>query len=412
LETTYRAWVLVDAEGARRRAGELDDLRRRGQSAGPLHGIPLGVKDIFDTAGWPTLAGSPLRAGHVAAVDAPLVRRLRESGAILLGKTVTTEFACFDPPPTRNPWNPAHTPGGSSSGSAAGVALGMCLGAVGSQTGGSITRPASYCGVCGAKPTIGALERRGIVPVSFHLDHPGAIGQSAADLHVLIACMAGPRTHDRWKRAGGAADGLTAPRLGILGEFFHDEADQETRQAIDVTVERLRTAGATCQPAALPPSFAQVHRHHWRIMAVEAALVHREAFERDRDAYSNSLAALLDEGLRTGSLEYAQALAHQRQFRGDAERLALGFDALVCPATPTPAPSRLDTTGDPRFNSPWSYAGLPTVSLPIALSSAGMPIGLQLVASAWSEPRLFAVAGWCERAIGWERGRPARSCVR
>jgi len=400
-ESDYRAWVMVDAEGARRRAAELDALRQSGQLRGPLHGVPLGIKDIFDVAGFPTLAGSALRSGHVATADAPIVARLRRAGAIVLGKTVTTEFACFDPPPSRNPWNRSHTPGGSSSGSAVGVALGMCLGAIGSQTGGSITRPASYCGVWGAKPTFGALDVRGMVPVSFHLDHPGPLGQSAEDLQFLTNAMAGRGAKARWQRFADANPATQEPpRLGLLTGFFREEADTESNEALARGVDQLRHAGATVVEAALPESFARVHQYHARIMAVEAALYHRAAFERQRGEFSDSLGMLLEKGLKTRSVDYAEALAHRRRFRSDCGLLAKQFAALICLATPKAAPG-LETTGDPRFNSPWSYAGLPTVSLPIGVSDAGLPIGLQCVGQAWSEPRLFPLAAWCGRAIGY-----------
>jgi aspartyl-tRNA(Asn)/glutamyl-tRNA(Gln) amidotransferase subunit A len=343
----------------------------------------------------------------VAAADAKVVARLRRAGAIFLGKTVTTEFACFAPSPSRNPWNRAHTPGGSSSGSAVGVALGMCLGAIGSQTGGSITRPASYCGVWGAKPTFGALDLRGVVPVSFHLDHPGPLGQSAEDLQLLTHAMAGRGARARWRRFAVEHPEVSRLRLGVLGGFFEREADQESLVAFDEAVDKLRAAGAEIADAALPDSFARVHQFHARIMAVEAALYHRPTFQRERAKFSDSLGALLEKGLNTRSVDYAEALAHQRQFRREAERLAARFDALLCLATPTPAPPRLDTTGDPRFNAPWSYAGLPTVSLPIAVSSAGMPIGLQCIGPAWSEPRLFATAAWCRKAAPWDRSPPS-----
>src|SRR5262245_19352757 len=181
-EDQLHAWVLVDAGGARAAADKLGEELARGVCRGPLHGIPIGVKDIIDVEGWPTRAGSPLREGHIARQDATVVARLRAAGAVLLGKTVTTEFACFDPPPTVNPWNHACTPGGSSSGSAAALATQMCLGALGSQTGGSITRPAAYCGVAGCKPTFGRVSRAGVVPISHHLDHVGPMGRRVSDL--------------------------------------------------------------------------------------------------------------------------------------------------------------------------------------------------------------------------------------
>ena len=190
-EESVRAWVLVDSHGARDEARRLDAELAAGHSRGPLHGIPLGIKDIIDVAGWPTLAGSRLRLGNVAAHDAPVVARLRAAGAVILGKTVTTEFASFDPPPTRNPWNLERTPAGSSSGSAAAVSLGMCVAAMGSQTGGSITRPAGYCGVAGCKPSYGRVSLTGIVPLAFHLDHPGPLARDVTDLAIMLSVLAG-----------------------------------------------------------------------------------------------------------------------------------------------------------------------------------------------------------------------------
>src|SRR6516162_5434325 len=188
-EPRLRAWVLVDRERARGEAEARDREARRGEWRGPLHGIPLGIKDIIDVFDWPTAAGSRLWAGSVARQDATVVRRLRAAGAVLVGKTVTTQYASFDPPPTRNPWNFSRTPGGSSSGSAAAVATGMCLGALGSQTGGSITRPASYCGVAGCKPTFGRISCNGVVPLAPSMDHPGPIAPCVEDLAIMLRAM-------------------------------------------------------------------------------------------------------------------------------------------------------------------------------------------------------------------------------
>ena len=190
-EDRLHAWVEVDDAGARREAETAGREIAAGNCRGPLHGIPVGIKDIIDVAGMPTRAGSPLRANHRATADAPLVAALRRSGAIILGKTVTVEFACFDPSPTRNPWDPAlqHTPGGSSSGSAVAVAMRMCLGALGTQTGGSLVRPSTYCGIATCKPTFGLLSCDGIVPVSYHFDHPGPMARSVADLAILLGCL-------------------------------------------------------------------------------------------------------------------------------------------------------------------------------------------------------------------------------
>ena len=406
-EEQVHAWVLVDAAGARREAARLDEELAAGRRRGPLHGIPLGIKDIIDVAGWPTLAGSRLRAGHVAQQDAPVVARLREAGAIILGKTVTTEFASFDPPPTRNPWNLARTPAGSSSGSAAAVALGMCIAAMGSQTGGSITRPAAYCGVAGCKPSYGRVSLSGILPLSFHLDHPGPLARDVTDLAIMLAAIAGYDANDPISvdvpasnyAAEPARD--TPPRLAVLGGFFAAAAAPDVRQSVDAALARLAAGGATVERIMPPASFADVIANHRSIMAIDAAKHHRENFPARRAEYGPCIAALMDEGLATKLVDYAAALEHQMLFSRELARQLEGFDALVTPATTTTAPG-LETTGDPRFNAPFSYAGLPTVCFPCGLSAVDqMPVGLQFIGRRWGEGPLLSTAQWCERTLGF-----------
>src|SRR5262249_10416760 len=233
-EERIRAWVLVDRDGARAEAKRLTDELRRGQYRGPLHGIPIGVKDIFDVFDWPTAAGSRLWANSIARQDATVVRKLREAGAGFGGKTVTTQYASFDPPPTRNPWNPERTPGGSSSGSAAAVAAGMCLGATASQTGGSITRPASYCGVAGCKPSYGRVSCHGVVPLAHSMDHPGPIAGCVRDLAILLQTIAGHDQVDpasRWWPTNDLLatidDEMAPPRLYRLRGLFEERAEPE-----------------------------------------------------------------------------------------------------------------------------------------------------------------------------------------
>ena len=292
------AWVEVDETGARRAAAVLAREAEEGRFRGPLHGIPVGVKDIIDVAAMPTRAGSPLRAKHVATDDAPLVAALRRAGAIILGKTVTVEFACFDPAPTQNPWDPAlrHTPGGSSSGSAVAVAMGMCLGALGTQTGGSLVRPSSYCGIATCKPTFGLLSREGIVPVSHSLDHPGPMARTVADLVIMLRCLLGDvlLSGSRWREARVSVP----PRLGLLSGFFFDEADAAIRRVTGSAVECLRAGGAQIERVATPELFYQVAPMHRRIMAVEAAEHHRDAFAAHREAYGPMIRALWTKGWR------------------------------------------------------------------------------------------------------------------
>lgn len=424
LEASVHAWVVIDRAAARQAAMLLDHELAVGIWRGPLHGIPVGIKDIFDVAGWPTRAGSSVSSAVAVREDAPLVARLRAAGAVILGKTVTTEWASFDPPATRNPWNLDRTPGGSSSGSAAAVALRMCLGALGSQTGGSITRPASYCGVAGLKPTWGRLSTQGVVPLSYHMDHPGPIAPGVDDLAALYAVLAGEPTvqpcleHARGPEDAGQASlrgraayvpgwsSVCPPRLGAVDAYFLEQASPEVRQATLTALDCLETHGARVLRVPLPEEFAQVHACHRTIMAVEAAAAHGELFRAHRDQFGPQIAWLLEEGLRTTAVEYARALGHRRAFQRAVARMFDGVDALVLPATATAAPGR-ETTGDPGFNSPWSYAGVPVVSFPCALSSDGLPLSLQLVGPAWSEGALLAAARWCEQFVGLKESPPA-----
>jgi aspartyl-tRNA(Asn)/glutamyl-tRNA(Gln) amidotransferase subunit A len=403
LDSEIHAWVCVDAKGALRCAAERTDQAARGEWMGPLHGIPVGIKDIIDVGGWPTKAGSPLRADHVATEDATLVRSLRCSGAIILGKTVTTEFASFDPPPTRNPWNTGATPGGSSSGSAAAVATGMCLAAIGTQTGGSITRPASYCGIAGCKPTFGLVSLEGIVPFAHHLDHPGPMTRCVRDLATMLNVIASDRAVDF---AADLEDQRAAPRVGILEDFFLEECDAAVTESISVARERLQAAGSELHVVGLPDLFIDVLEQHRRIMEVEGAEYHRDCFLRQPDQYSPAITSLIEAGLSCQGVDYAAALAHQRAFKRQMASCLEGFDALLTPAAPSAAPQRLDTTGDPKFNSPWTHAGLPTVSIPCGLTAEGMPTALQLVGSAHHESQLLATALWCEKVLGFKEAPP------
>ena len=335
-EDAIHAWVLVDEANARQTAAERTREAALGQWRGPLHGIPVGIKDIIDVQGVATRAGSPLCGYQAAVADAPVVAALRQAGAVILGKTVTVEFACFDPSPTRNPWNLSHTPGGSSSGSAAALAMGMCLGALGTQTGGSLVRPSTYCGVATCKPTFGKLSTEGIVPMSTSLDHVGPMARKVGDLALLLDCLLGvtvPQPLEPW----------APPRLGLLDTSVLAEADDVVRQATQSALEKLTQAGAEIQPLSMPHIFGDVLRMHRRIMAVEAAAYHRERFTSYRNQYGPMIASLLDEGLGIPAVEYVAAKIWHREFRRQAAKLLDGLDALIMPSTHTTAPATLHT---------------------------------------------------------------------
>jgi aspartyl-tRNA(Asn)/glutamyl-tRNA(Gln) amidotransferase subunit A len=398
-EDRVRAWVLVDREGALARAEECAAEIQRGQWRGPLHGVPIGIKDIFDVFDWPTAAGSRLWKNSIARRDAVVVRRLRQAGAVFLGKTVTTLYASFDPPPTRNPWNLSRTPGGSSSGSAAALACGMCLGALGSQTGGSITRPASYCGVAGFKPTFGRISTHGVVPLASSMDHPGPMARCVRDLEILLRALA------LGKPPFAIRNPQSPPVLGRLRGLFESKADTVVTKMMDEVTEKLRARGATVVDVNLPASFAEVLPRHRTVMAVEAAVFHQERLRRHPEDYGPCIRSLLEEGLKCPAPEYAHCKRHQQQLRREMEDCFAGVEALLTPATTDPAPDA-GSTGDPAFNSPWSYTGFPTISFPAGRGPDGLPLAIQLVGRPWGEHELFPVALWCEDALSVQLVEP------
>jgi aspartyl-tRNA(Asn)/glutamyl-tRNA(Gln) amidotransferase subunit A len=411
LESKVHAWVSVDREGARAEAKRAEEELRHGRWRGPLHGVPVGIKDVFDVFDWPTAAGSRLWTRSIARHDAPVVQRLRQAGAVFVGKTVTTQYASFDPSPTRNPWNLDRTPGGSSSGSAAAIALGMCLGALATQTGGSITRPASYCGAAGLKPTYGRISTTGVVPLAASMDHVGAIARSVRDLAVLFQVIADampssvtppPPVPDALP---ALARPLPAPRLGRLRGLFEERGEPSVRAMMDQVVALVQARGGRVDEVALPAGFAEVVARHRTVMAVEAASYHQVRLERHPEDYDRNIRGLLEEGLECPAPEYARCKEHQRQLSQAMLECFGDVDALLTPATVGPAPDR-ETTGDPAFNSPWSYTGLPTVSFPARLSPDGLPLAVQLVGRPWDEARLLAAAAWCEGIVAFEE-RPA-----
>ena len=408
LDDRVLAWTYLDRDGALAQAAQIEVAMRHGQTLGPLAGIPIGIKDIVDVEGMPTRAGSPLTSDDIARHDAPVVARLRSAGAVILGKLATTEWAFLDPAPTRNPWNLRHTPGGSSAGAAAAVAAGMCLAAIGSQTGGSIVRPAAYCGVAGFKPTYGVVSTDGVVPLAPSLDHVGPIGRTVGDLQALwqVISEATDRGDVRTDAMASDAQQTLPPRLALVETFFMQNADRAVRASVRSALGILQQAGATITDAVLPESFAEVHAMHGRILAWEAARYHRLMFEMHPTQFGPNVARLIQEGLALLRAAYDEALLHQARFQQHLTECFTDIDALVMPATETTAPASLDTTGNPWFNSPWSYAGIPVVSLPCSLADDGLPVALQLVGLAHDEASLLQVGHWCEEQLAF-RQQPA-----
>jgi Asp-tRNA(Asn)/Glu-tRNA(Gln) amidotransferase A subunit family amidase len=323
----------------------------------------------------------------------------------MLGKTVTTEFACLDPSITVNPWNPAHTPGGSSSGSAAAVAANMCAAAMGSQTVGSVLRPAAYNGVVGFKPTYGRVSRYGIIPVSWSLDTAGWMTRTVRDAALLLNVMAGQDDRDPVASMlptvdyAANLDQPPPPQVGVLGGYFQDNADAETRNHTRDVVEKLAKAGANITEMTPPESIETASEDQRIIMAVEAAAFHEPMYRTRSEEYQPLLREMLRWGLEIDSVTYSRALERRLQFIADMVRTAAQVDVLLTPSTPKPSQPDLTNTGNPMFQGPWTSCGLPAISVPSGLAESGMPLGIQLAASHYQEARLLSAARWCELVL-------------
>jgi aspartyl-tRNA(Asn)/glutamyl-tRNA(Gln) amidotransferase subunit A len=394
LEPRLSAWVTVDEAGARRAAAKLTEEAEEGRLRSPLHGVTVGVKDIFNTKGLRTTMGSPLFADNVSDSDAAIVAKLRDLGAIILGKTHTTEFASHDPAPTWNPWNTRHTPGGSSSGSAAAIAAGMCGLALGSQTGGSVTRPASYCGIVGVKPTYDLLSREGVYPLSWTLDHVGFFTRCVSDAEAVLSALTGLEKSAAARRP---------PRIGVPDRYFNEKADPDASEGFRSAVDRLAKKGAEITTLRLPKSFDHAHSTHRVIMSAEAAAVHERLFAREMPRYRPYIRGQVASGLLIPAPTYLSALRIRRIYRDEINRAIAPFDAVATPSTTTAAPEGIAWTGDPAFNSPWSLSGSPSVTVPSGLSAGGLPLGLQLAAQSGHDMRLLSIAKWCEGALGFDK---------
>jgi aspartyl-tRNA(Asn)/glutamyl-tRNA(Gln) amidotransferase subunit A len=387
-EPRIHAWVTIDPEKVMREARSATETKPGSR----LHGVPIGVKDIYSTAGVRTTMGSPIYRDYVPEIDADMVKKIKDLGAIMLGKTETTEFAVHDPAPTRNPWNTHHTPGGSSSGSAAAVACGMCPAAFGTQTGGSVIRPASYCGVVGVKPTYDLLSRAGVYPLSWSLDHVGYMTRTVEDAHLMLCALTGDEK--KW------VPREKPPRIGVLRGYFKENAEQDVWEGYEKTIAELWGEGADMIDLVLPESFRHVHDAHRVIMAAEAAAAHEDLFREKKHEYGEYIQGFISSGLLVSATAYLRAQRLRTMIINDITRLIGEYDCVACPSTMDTAPEGLEWTGSPAFNAPWSLTGLPSVTVPSGLSKDKLPMGLQLISLPYSEWKLLEVAGWCEEKLG------------
>ncbi|HEX2825589.1 MAG TPA: amidase [Burkholderiales bacterium] len=387
LEPKVKAWVALDAERAIARAEVLD-------STGPLAGVPLAIKDIIDVAGLPTRCGSPIyESAAVAKRSAACVTALENAGGVIFGKSVTTEFAYYTPRKTRNPWNLKHTPGGSSMGSAAAVACGMVAGALGTQTNGSVIRPAAFCGVVGFKPSFGAISNDGTMDPWPTLDHTGVFARNVADAATLAAVVAADVS-------AAVAPPREPPRIAVVRTPVWPAATAAQREMLAGNADAFERAGAKIDELELPAAFEGALEVHRTILAYEGAKYFGPLQEKHALDMGAQINALIDYGMKIEEAAYREALAAAAALRETFARTYDGYDAIVTPPSTGEAPATLAETGSPAFCTIWTLLGVPAIAIPVALGAAGLPLGLQIVGRHAEDDRVLAVAAWCEGLLG------------
>ena len=403
LEPQVRAWEYLDPERAMAQARAADTLRKEGKGVGPLHGVPVGIKDIIDTADMPTENGCRAHSGRQPTADAVCVTALKRAGAVIMGKTVTTELATFTPGKTRNPRNPEHTPGGSSSGSAAAVAAGMVPAALGTQTVGSVIRPAAFCGIFGFKPTFGLIPRPGVLTQAQSLDTVGAYGRSVEDVALLVDVMQG---HDERDAANLATsrprlletateDWPLAPMFAIVKTHAWGDADPVTHEAFGELVEEL---GGQVEEVSIDYTTERGFAAARQVQKVEMAVQFGPILDRSPELLSENLRQQLEEGRRITGVEYLAALNAREEHYKTVQELLLNYGTILTPASLGPAPKGLGSTGNPIFCGFLTYLGVPAVTLPL-LEAEGLPMGVQLIGARRDDGRLLRTAQWLTKRL-------------
>jgi aspartyl-tRNA(Asn)/glutamyl-tRNA(Gln) amidotransferase subunit A len=386
------AWVHVDAAGARKHARQIQDRRA---FDGRLAGIPMGFKDLYDVEGMPNAAGFKPWQNRIASKDADVVARLREQGMVPLGKTVTTQFAFSDPPPTRNPWNLERTASGSSSGSGASVAARQVTAALGTQTTGSNLRPAAYNGIVGFKPSYGLLSRRGIEPLAWSMDHPGILGRSVEDVGlVLDAMMTGEPGFQK------AAQSPQKPSFGLLIDWVA-LAGPEIRRNMERSAKVLAGAGAEVKDVKIGIDLELITAAQWTLLQVEALELHRDLFAREKEHYLPRMRAMVEVAHTMPAWAHVKAERLRRRIRAAVNALFDQVDCLLSPVSPDLPPLLSEgTTGDFAFLSAWSMLGLPAFSVPSGLTDTKLPLAIQIAARHGRDADVVRAAAWCESVLG------------
>nr|HIL75142.1 amidase [Rhodospirillales bacterium] len=398
-EEEIGAWAHLNYDFARKQAEHSDAYRASGAACGPLHGIPIGIKDIFDTDDYPTENGTVLDTGRKPDVDCTAVKRLIAAGAVIIGKTVTTELAVYSPGKTANPQDINRTPGGSSSGSAAAVASGMVPLAIGSQTNGSVIRPASFCGVVGFKPTHGLISRVGALSLSRNLDHVGVFARSLEDVALITECLIGydPKDPDTQPKPAPLLSEITAqdpplePRFAFIKTPVWDQAEPATQDAFEELFEFL---GDSCEEVTLSEEFDNAVGDLKNIMLADLAQNLNRYMKRGANQISEILRGMIKEGLNISAVSYNTSVERRAILNAWIQGICSEYDAIITPAATGEAPLGLSSTGDPIFCSLWSYLGVPAVNVPLMEGENGMPLGVQVVSSFGDDARLLRSARW------------------
>lgn len=396
-ESDVRAWAWFDAEFVRTEALRLDALKASGAPLGPLHGLPVGLKDVIDTKDMPSENGCRLDIGRRPEHDAALVKRLRTAGAIIMGKTVTTELAYFVPGATRNPHNLEHTPGGSSSGSAAAVADGMVPLAIGTQTGGSVIRPGSFCGIVGYKPTFGAIPRSGVLNQSQTLDTMGVFAADAEGALMLAEVLFGPDAGDAASLSSPVSDNVAADLIGASPRFayieppFWGDVDADYAEALRRFAGKL---GAAVQFVDLPDVFQTAEKNRRAVNFAEMASSFQRYLDIDPAGLGHMTRDAMEEGRLVSAFDYLSSVACRLELNDALAPIFAEFDAILCPAALGPAPRGLASTGNSIMNGLWTMAGTPAITLPLLTSPQGLPLGVQLVGKFGRDAQLLKAARW------------------
>ena len=402
-----KAWVHLDNESALAQAAECDRIRKAGMATGPLHGVPVGLKDIIDTADMPTQRGTAIFAGRQSAGDARIVELLRQAGAVIMGKTVTTELAFMHANETRNPHNADHSPGGSSSGSAASVAAQHVPLAIGTQTNGSVIRPASFCGTFGFKPTRGVISRDGVLQTSVSLDQVGCFGRTLADVALLTDVIGGYDQRDATSFArprpamqkGAEAEAPVTPDLAWLNLPFYDRLTEDCRDGLEAVLDVL---GPQANRMSAADTLSNLVAVQARIHEYEICQHQAQVFDDHWDQISETLKPVVTRGRQISQAEYEDALSVKASAETFFEDFFVEFDAIIAPAAAGEAPRFGEGTGDPIFCTLWTLAGLPSVTLPLLVGKTGLPIGVQLIGPAEKDDRLLRTARWLQHTLAAE----------